>query len=1027
VTGFFLFLRAQRRALLAALAVAVALGAWLTSRMPAAILPEVTFPRVKVIAESGERPGEEMLRAVTRPLEASLRRVPDLREMRSTTSRGSAEINLDCAWGTDMDRALQRVQAQIDAVRGRLPDGTSIEAQLMNPVLFPVYGFSLTSRTRSLAELRDLAVMSLQPELSRLPGVSQVVVQGGDQLEARVTLDPRELEGRGLDAAAVAEAVGRASTIETVGLLDANRQLYLGIADARPPDLGALAAVPIPVAGAPPVPLGRLGTIALVPATQFTRYVARGRDAVLVSLLRQPSASTLDLSREAQRWFHDHPGALPSDVRAETFYYQADLVRASVGSARDSLLVGAFMAILIVLLFLRRLRHSLAAALVLPLSIGLTLLGLSLTGQSLNLMTLGGIAAAVGLVLDDGIVVVEHLEHELRAGGDRLRVARSMGRILPTLVGSSLCTIAIFVPFMFLGGLAGAFFRVLALAMALMLTSSLLVCVTLLPVFVERERAGAPADAAAPRAARPPGRLLRYVTRHAWVAVVPPLLLLAAIPVLQAGVGSGFLPEMDEGALILDYVTPPGTSVAETDRMLREVEAGLGSVPEIAAWSRRTGDQLGFFITEPNTGDYVLRLREHRRRSGEQIAGALRERIALTQPAIEVEFGQLIEDVIGDLTTSPQPIEVRIYGEDRRLIERRAREAAELIAKVRGVVDVKSGVVVSGPNLAVVPGPLAQRAGLGAAELARATEPYLQGLVAGHIQRGARSWPVRVTLPRESTGPGPAAFGAARVPVPDGRWVRLADAATLRVEPGETEIVRDDQRTVVDVTARLSGRDLGSGMAEIQRTLRRNLPLGPGVSLRYAGQWAEQQSSFRGLGMVLLAATAAVLLVLLLWFRSWRRTAMVILVAAASLAGVFVALRLTGATFNVASFVGAIMVVGIVGENAFFLVAEHERGLAAGATPAAAAAAAAQRRTRPVVMTTVAGVAALSPLAFGVGSGAALLRPLAIAVVGGFTVSAALLLLVLPALLAHGGGAATPWRTGPVPLQPDATPTDTSS
>ena len=945
MTGFFLFLRAQRRALLAALAVAIAFGAWLTSRMPAAILPEVTFPRVKVIAESGERPGEEMLRAVTRPLEESLRRVPDLHEMRSITSRGSAEINLDCSWGTDMDRALQRVQAQVDAVRGRLPEGTSVEAQLMSPVLFPVYGFSLTSPTRSLAELRDLAVMRLQPELSRLPGVSQVMVQGGDRLEARVTLDPVELEGRGLDAATIAEAVGRATALQSVGLLDANRQLYLGIADARPPNLDALAAVPIPVAGGPPVALGRLGRIELAPgaAVHALRGARAGRGA------GEPAAPAVGQhARPVERGAALVPRApRPAAARREG----GDVLRpgrpgAGLGGQHARQPAGG--------------RHhgdrggdALPAPPAprpgrRPRAAGqhrphpARALAGAPVAQPDDARRHRG---AVGLVLDDGIVVVEHLEHELRAGGSRREVARSMAGILPTLVGSSLCTIAIFIPFMFLGGVAGAFFRVLALAMALdarQLAAGVHRAAAALRRAPARGRRGPGHRAGASRTPPAPGRLLRYATRHAWVAIVPPVLLLAAIPVLKAGVGSGFLPEMDEGALILDYVTPPGTSVTETDRMLRQVEAGFDSVPEIAAWSRRTGDQLGFFITEPNMGDHVLRLKARRRRSGEEIADGLRARIAATQPMIEVEFGQLIEDVIGDLTTSPQPIEVRIYGEDRRLVEARARDAADLIAKVRGVVDVKSGVVVSGPNLTVVPGPLAQRAGLGAAELARATEPYLQGLEAGQIQRGARSWPVRVVLPLDPSGTGPTALRDARVPVPGGRWVRLGDVATLSVEPGETEIVRDDQRTMVDVTARLSGRDLGSAVAEIQRALRRGLPLGPGMSLRYAGQWAEQQSSFKGLGGVLLGATAAVLLVLLLAFRSWRRSAMVILVAAASLAGAFVALRLGGATFNVASFVGAIMVVGIVAENAFFLVAEHQRGLAAGASPAEAAAAAAQ-------------------------------------------------------------------------------------
>ncbi|MBI1796463.1 MAG: efflux RND transporter permease subunit [Candidatus Eisenbacteria bacterium] len=1001
MTRVFAALRDQRRAILAVLIAGIAAGAVLAPRMPAAILPEVTFPRIKVIAESAERPGDEMLRVVTRPLEQQLRWVPDVREMRTTTARGSTEINLDCAWGADMNLALQRVQARMDAVRADLPAGTTLEAQLMSPVLFPVVGFSLISKTRSLAELRDIAQLRIQPELARLPGVSQVVVQGGDPLEAQVTLDPAQLEGRGIDAQKVADAIERAGTLQTVGLLDANRELYLGLADARPANLDALAQVPVAVDSGPPVPVGRLGTIALAPAPRFTRYVAHGREAVLVNLLRQPKGSTIDVSRAAHRWFAEHRGLLPPDVAVETFYDQADLVRASVDSVRDSLLVGAIMAIAIVVVFLRSLRLGLSAAILLPGSIGLTVLALWFTRQSLNLMTLGGVAAAVGLVLDDAIVVVEHFDHELRGGATPATIAAAMAGIFPALVGSSLCTIAIFIPFMFLGGVTGAFFRVLALAMTLMLATSLLLCVTVLPRLGERQGA-ARAPSAAPRGASWTERAMRYGTRHRWVAVAAPLVLLAAIPLIVHNVGSGFLPEMDEGSLIMDYVTLPGSSVTETDRQLRQVEAGFDSIAAIATWSRRTGDQLGFFITESNRGDYVLRLVNGRRPPADDVADALRHAVERTQPTLEVEFGQIVEDVIGDLTTSPQPIEVRIFGEDRRVLEERAQVAAALLEKIRGVVDVKSGVVVSGPNLSIVPGPAAQRLGLGAEDLARGVAPYLQGIEAGQIPRGQRSWPVRVRLPMPA-GAGTDMVREARVPVAHGRWTRLGDLADVRIAPGETEIARDDQRTMVAVTARLSGRDLGSAMAEIRRRMARDLPLGPGMSVQYAGLWAEQQSSFRGLAGVLIGATLAVLLVLLVSFRSWAHAAVVIVVAGASLAGVFLALLATRVTLNITSFVGAIMMVGIVAENAYFVVREHRLGLAAGLTPADAAAAAARRRARPVLMTTAAGVAALAPLALGMGSGSALLRPLAIAVVGGFALSALLILMMLPALLVACG------------------------
>jgi len=1001
VIRFFESLRAQQRSTQAAIVAAIVVGLWSALRMPAAILPEVVFPRVKIIAECGERPTEEMLRAVTRPLEDAVRWVPGVREMRSTTSRGSVEINLDCEWRSNMDLTLQRVQAQVDAARGSLPDGTTVESRLMTPALFPVLGFSLTSGTRSLAELRDLAVLRLKPALARLPGVSQVVVQGGDDLEARVTLNPASLEGRGLDADVVADVVRRADALHTVGLLDANRELYLSVADARPANLDALSALTVPVEGGPPVSLGQLGSISLAPAPRFTRFAARSQEAVLVNLLRQRSASTLGLSQAAGRWLAEHRSLLPPDVTVETFYDQADLVRGSVESVRDSLIVGALMAIVIVMLFLGSLRLGLAAALVLPGSIGLTLLGLSLSGHSLNLMTLGGIAAAIGLVLDDAIVVVEHLDHELRGSTGPRDLVVAMAAIFPALLGSSLCTIAIFLPFMFLGGVSGAFFRVLALAMTLMLTSSLLLCVTVLPRFGRGRRA------AAPRGLRQPPRwqerAIRYGTAHTWVAIVPPLVLFGAILLLHSTVGTGFLPEMDEGALILDYATLPGTSVSETDRQLRQVEAGLDSIPEITAWSRRTGDQLGFFATEPNVGDYALRLRAGRRRSADEIADAVRSHVRAVAPTLTVEFGQLVEDVIGDLTTSPQPIDIRILGEDRGVIEQRARQAAGLIARVPGVVDVRSGVVVSGPTLSLVPNAEAARLGLGADGLARGAAPYLQGIEVGQIQRGARAWPVRLRLPLPEGDPGTGALGDARIPVSPGHWLRVGDLASVHIVPGETEIARDDQRTMVTVTARLSGRDLGTAIAEIRSRLGRDLPLGPGTSVEYAGLWAEQQSSFRGLTGVLIGATVLVLLLLLVSFRSWSHAAAVIAVAIASLAGVFAALNLTGATFNVTSFVGAIMVVGIVAENAYFLVTEHRRALAAGSEPPAAAAAAALRRARPILMTTAAGIAALAPLALGMGSGSALLRPLAIAVIGGFAISALLLLFVLPALLARCG------------------------
>jgi heavy metal efflux system protein len=1000
VTRFFDHVRSQRRAVALLFGLVVLLGVLAATQLPNSILPEVTFPRIAIRSEAGELPSDVMMTTVTRPLEESLRRVPGVLEIRSTTSRGSAEINLDCAWRSDMNLTLQRVQAQIEEVRAGFPAGTTLEARLMSPAIFPVVGLSLASDQASLAALRDCAVVILKPELSRLPGVSEVMVQGGRRPEARVTLDPAALQARGLDAAGVAEAIRRSSILESVGLLEVNSRLYLGLVDGRRADLSSLGSIPVSVASGPPVSLAQLGTIALEESPEFVRYRAQGREAVLVSILRQPGASAITLSGAVQRWMEQNRRSLPAGTKVEYFYDQSDLVRASVGSVRDSLIVGAFLAALVVIFFLRSLRLGLGGAIALPGSVALTFIGLHLTHQSLNMMTLGGIAAAVGLVLDDAIVVVEHLS--ARAGDPNPPTrSQAMAEILPTLCGSSLCTVAIFAPFLFLGGVTGAFFRVLSLSMVLMLTASLAFCATAVPLLCP---SGANVRGHSAQSASWYRATLTFAAHHGWVGIAAVLLFVGLAVPLQRSLGTGFLPEMDEGSLILDYASPPGTSLDETDRMLQQVEREIAQIPEIESWSRRTGDQLGFFITEPNTGDYALRLGKKRTRSAEEIAEDLRRRIEASQPALAIEFGQLVEDVIGDLTTNPQPIEIRIFDEDRTVAEAKAAEIAARLGRIHGVVDVRNGVVVSGPTATIVPALAAARIGVSTEDIAAAVAPSVRGLEGGSIRRGVREWPVRVVLPRPSGLTAGTEMAEIPVPVGSGRRARLGDIAAIRTNPGETEVARDNLRSMTAVTARLFGRDLGSAMTDIRHVLARDVVLPRNASIQFGGLWAEQQSSFRGLIGVLIGAVALVTMILLISFRSWGQSLSVLAVVASSLAGVFAALHVASATFNISSFVGAIMMVGIVAENAYFLVAAYRAGIAKGRSPEEAACGGAMRRTRPVLMTTVAGVAALAPLALGWGAGSALLQPLAVAVVGGFVTSAFLLLVALPSLLARFGG-----------------------
>jgi multidrug efflux pump subunit AcrB len=633
VTRFFEAVRAQRRAVLFAFVVLLAMGAWAGFRAPAAVLPEVTFPRITVIADAGELPAEHMLRAVTRPLEAAVRRVPGVRELRTKTSRGEMEMNIDCTWQTPMDLTLQRVQASLDAARGSLPPGSTVDARIMTPALFPVLTYSLSSPSRSLAELRDLRCSSCSRSSRACPAAPRwwcrrPALRGAG--DARPALPPgprprcrdRGDGGAALDAARIRGIAG----VEPRALSRIGR---------RPPgDLASLENVPVPLPDGTHIPLGTLGSVTLAEAPEYARYRTDGSDAVHVNLLRQTTASTVTLEHAAREWLRTHRHVLPRDVQVKVIYDQSVLVRDSIAGARDALVVGTLAEILIVMLFLGSLRLGLTRALVLPGAIAVTLVVLRLAGHGLDMMTLGGIAAAIGLVADDAIVVVEYLAHRAE-----VPLAAALAELVPGMLASSGCTLAIFLPFVWLGGVAGAFFRVLALTMALMLTASLILCFTIVPQFV----AVAPAHPGRSRLSRLRERIApafaagaRVFIRRPWAALLATMVVLAAAAALGRSLGTGFLPEMDEGALILDFVTPPGTSPTETQKLLAGIERELAKTPEIEATSGRIGDQLGFFITEPNVGDYVLRLERHRSRSAEDVASDLRDRIESQWPMVRV-------------------------------------------------------------------------------------------------------------------------------------------------------------------------------------------------------------------------------------------------------------------------------------------------------------------------------------------------------------------------------------------------------
>ena len=991
-------LRRRAGGLLLTLAILAAVGVYGAMGLPSAIFPSVTFPTIRTIVDVGEEPAARMMPTVTRPLEEAMLRVPGVKQVRTITSRGSSELTADFAWGTDMQVAMERVQSEAQRVRPDLPRDARIDVQWMNTSSFPIQGYALTSGTLSQAELWDLAEYTLKPELVRIPGVSQVQIQGGKRREFQVQLDRRQLEGRGLSASDVVSAIQKGNQVQSAGLTEDNHELYLALVNGRVHSVEELGRLALPVAGGGlPATLAELGTLQTGDAPSFIRTTANGKPAVLINLIRQPAGSTVEIAAAVRQLFRDRPELLPKKVEWTTFYDQAQFVSDSVRGVRDAILIGVALGAVVLFAFLRNWKLTLVVMVELPLVVALVLLGLVVLGQTINMMTLAGIAAAIGLVADDCIVVIENIarHHERQVSEDP--VQSGSRELMPALLGSSLSTIVILLPFSLLTGVVGAFFKPLALTLGLALVASYVVAAVAVPVAVLlfKQPFGSPAKPYDEKRGGLNDRVLGFFLRHglAGVAAVLGLTLMAGL--VLRNLGSDFLPAMDEGSVILDYWSPPGTSLTDTDRMLVEAEKVIVALPDVESYSRRTGTQLGFFITEPNRGDYVIKLKPlSQRRSMDDVTGELRMKLAQLEPALHTDFGQLIEDNIGDLTGgTPQPVDIKIFGNRQGALEAKAREAAAIISKVQGVEDVFDGVVIAGPalNFNIKPS-AAARYGLTADDIHAEVEPAITGTTVGQVQNGERMYDLRVfAKPAEG-------LSQLKIHTPSGSLLPITTVATLSTGAPEAEIDRENLKTYVGVTARLSGRDLGSAMTEIRARLAAQLHLTPDMSLEFGGIYAQQQSSFQSLFYVLLGSLVLVFAVVLFEFGDLRASLVTVVAATATLGGVLGALQLTGMTLNVSSFVGAIMMVGIVGENVIFVIHEAQLGLRSGLAPREAWFEASRRRTRPVLMTVLATGFALMPLAVALGTGSQLMQPLAVAVIGGFTLSAPIVLWVVPGL-----------------------------
>jgi multidrug efflux pump subunit AcrB len=1022
------------------------LGAYLAFTIPVSVFPSTDFPRVLISVDNGVMPIDQMMVTVTRPIEEAVNSVPGLLNVRSITSRGSAEVDLYLRWDVDMFQTLQYVNAAISRVQPELPATAKIEAHRMTFASFPIIGYSITSDSMPQTRLWEMATYEMKPRLNRLEGVSTVIIQGGQEPEFHIVPDPAKLLAASITVTDILEAVRRTNLVDSPGLLERNHQLYLGLVNGqvRTPEEIANAVIKNTPAGIP-VRVGDIAVVAPAVKPVYTVVTANGKPAVLLNINRQPDGNTVQVAQEVHDEIERIRQTLPPGIQIQPFYDQAIIVSESIKSVRDAILVGLILASIILVVFLRDWGTSLVAGLVIPVTIAVTFIALKLMGETFDLMTLGGLAAAVGLVIDDAIVVVENIVLHRDAGQGRIEAIRSaLTEITVPLIGSTITPVVVFVPLIVITGVTGVFFRALAVTMSVSLLTSLALALTWTPTLSQyfirgrHEKEGAAPDSEMPPSASTAsnasanddamkllaaeekhlsGFFLRVVNFHQrWLRRAlerPGLLAIFSVVLIAVSLvcyhfaETGLLPEMDEGGFVLDYIMPAGSSLAETNRVVGHVEQMLRELPEVESTSRRTGLQLGLAaVTEANSGDILVKLKAKRDRDIEEIIADVRADIKKQEPALDVDFVQVLQDMIGDLTSAPQPIEIKLFSEDPKQLEAWAPKVADAIGKIDGVVDLLNGIdnTISGPAVTFQIDPsVAARAGFSAEEIALDASAILEGEPAPTpVVANGRAYTLRVRFPAANR----ASLEAMRDTLlvsSTGHTATLGALSQVVENPGQTEIRRENLQRDVAVTARLEGRGLGSGIADVQKVVA-GLHIPPNIRVEYGGTYQEQRRSFHDLVIVLILAVLLLFIVLLFEFGTFAAPIAILSSALLSTSGVFIALLITRTTFNISSFMGMIMVIGIVAKNGILLLDADQRMSALGMNAEEAMLQAARRRLRPIVMTALATIAGMLPLAFAIGAGSQMLQPLAIAVIGGVLISMVLSLIITPAVHYYLGG-----------------------
>lgn len=983
------------------LIIVVAVGLYSYTQMKVELLPNVTFPKVKIIADNGEQPIDKMMIKVTRPLEEAIKKSENLQMIQSTTSRGTCEISAFFNWNANIDLARQQIDARISESRTDLPPNLKVVIEKMNPSILAAAGYSLEGN-RSPVELKKIAQYTVKPYLEQINGIREVAVTGGRNKEYQLMLKPEKMSQWGITPQQIGTVLSQTNFIRSNGYLNDNHRLYLSLTDAAVKNLDQLKNTVVRSTGSTTILLKDVADVKIAGQVEYLKIKANGKDVPLIAVMKQPEANLSDMDTQLKERVKElNSYLLPQGVKMVPYYDQADFVDNAIKSIRDVLWVGILLAIVVTILFLRSLKSSVVILITVPVSLLLTVIAMKAFGYNLNIMTLGAIAAAIGLVIDDAVVVVEqiHRTHEEHPAENYLTVVpKAIKYLLPAMVGSSLSTIVIFLPFGLMSGVAGAYFNIMTQTMIITLTASFLVTWLLLPVLYltffghTREKHLKPAEIHKQT-------WVQFFLKRPLIAVVMVIVMIFGIFIIYPALPSGFLPEMDEGSIVLDFNSPAGTSLDETDLMLQKVDQIIMSMPEVDSYSRRAGTQMGFFITEPNRGDYLIKLKTKRKRTTEEVIDDIRTKIGAQLPALTVDFGQVIGDMLGDLMSSVQPIEIKLFGNGTKQLQEYARKIADVIDRVPGTADVFDGIVIAGPSVIVKPDATKlDRFNLSPDNFQYQLQTQLGGTVVGSVQEPLQMCDVRMVYPNRLATTVDE-LKQSQIFLPDGQLVPLKRVANVSLSKGVAEISRENLKSVEYITARLNNRDLGNTLADIQKEISSKINLPPGMNLEYGGAYKEQQQAFHELMLILVLASLLVFTIILFLFRKIKVALLLIFLVMLAPAGSGLFLYLLNVPLNVGSYVGIIMIIGIVGEASIFTYLQYTEERKKGQSVHDSIVFSISIRLRPKLMTALSAITALLPLAMGIGSGAQMHQSLAIAVIGGLVFALPVLLIALPTFL----------------------------